>query len=384
MKRAVLIPIGFLVLLQYSLHSQSIVDIASVKIHGDVKQVYTHSFVDISLDSLGIPIIEGPPISTVKGKVENGWPIELSTHLQGQTNDRMKMTLAYEGENMVKVKLFSNYGSKMKMWKWYEMFYDNDVLVNENIYYNESELRASIKYYHGINEKGNRTVDVEMYKPDEEGVYGNHFFEYDQEDRILHKIASVGQDTGMIYQLKYFEGDSLIIASTERTFGGYGMKRFPSETTTKILKDDHGNIFSMHTSLEAIDPKTNDSIRHSSLHYSEFFYGEDRYPLRMSLEDLMGQYKNESLRCIMQLDENGICKFTQIPIEGDGLEMPDDEKNWVYMLFGKNQYKYDENLGLLHIDGIFEEGIKVRSMGLAIVLSPVKEGYKELYFPIRK
>ncbi len=384
MKRLVKILIGFLMFIQYPLLSQSIVDIASVKIHGNVHEVYTHSFIDIAMDSMGYPIIEGPPMSTVKTTIENGWPVEIRTHLEGQSRDRMKMTLAYEGENLVKVKLFSNYGTKMKMWKWYEMFYDNNVLTHENIYYDQSELRASVKYHYAVNERGNKTCSVDMFKPDEEGVYGNYFFEYDQEDRIIYKQSTVGKDTGMIFRLKHFEDDTLTITTTERTFGGYGSERFPSELTTKLLRDDYGNIFSMYTLLKAIDPKTKDTIFHNSLHYSEIFYNEEEYPSRINLGELKGQYQNEKLRCIMNLGENGICSFTKIPIDGDESEKPADEKDWLYMLFGKEQYSYDEELGILHIDGILEEGIKVRSIGLAIVLTPVKAGYNELYFPIRK
>lgn len=364
--------------------AQSVDEFNHKKLKGDIIEVRSQSYMNVQLDDNGEPILDDAPMHSSVISIQNGYPLKTVSYQnfmgRKNRNHSLEFDYQYEADLLKKVSIYSYYGDRKKLFKWYQIFYKNGKQSVENIFYDKDDLRATMHYTHETLEGGNSSVSIEMYKPKEDGIQGNYFFEYTPKGNMVTKILSVGPDTGLIFNATEIIGDSIIKSISERTTRNRDKEKFNIVMETKTRYDEHGNPTFMLATMSGVNPETNEEEIFSSLSLMENIYANEETDNTLSLNALAGTYLNETHNLKLVITDDLSIALTNInPVDATE-EQVVAEDEWVYALKRVSEFSYNEESGIMQFETILKDGVEVINNPFALVLSPLNLKLKEMYF----
>lgn len=352
--------IVLLILLSAStIYSQILHDFPDFKKTPGLVKSIAVNYSGIDYDAEGNPIINVDNAETVETYYKDGYK---SLMKSGREYGKMDIEYIHENGNLTKVELYSYYGEKRKMWKWYQIFYKGDVISHENIFYDKDELRATINYEHSLDEDGNKLITSKMYRTDGNGASNGGFnFTYNDNNELIKKVGYTPKDTGLVSTVVGTIGDSISISEgvhQGRVDGKWA--KIKSTTTTLVRKDKRGNpIYSqVKINMDKNKDGQKDSLINLTMIQHHYEDGTITGTLSQKSGIISGTYIEESELIKLTLTEDGMCSIGSID-DPNKSEVVEERlvsaTDWASSLVRQSTCTYDKDLSIVKFDKIDDE-----------------------------
>lgn len=342
-------------------------DFSELDFKGPVKQIISTSSYSL-LDEDGKE--QQGAKTTVLLTYANGHPVKIEYESNmGASTHWSTDELEWEGEQLQLVRRYDQYsidGKKRLDRRYLPIYGNDDQILVENIIDNKDKLMASLRYKYSRSQKGNKVIEMTMYKPSSTEPQGYYYIESDDLGEVLH-IEAVGRDTGLYSFRTEQLGDSVLvnrrIISSRRNRG----EKDTIDMRQEIKRDSYGNP----TEIRTIVKQLNDSaftIQNMITRHEYLYEGEegtivslaDRLPVFKGKWTSIG-YNMELTLGISNEPTNGIYSVQKLR-EKDP-EIVEEGSDWVFELRESmiGEWYYDEGTKTITFMQNQHEVVKVRA-----------------------
>lgn len=350
-----------------SVFTQSLHDLPRYPELEGLKEIKSYTFSDIDLDDSGKPVLVYRSASVAESKFENGFHTKTTTYSKDNKKE-MEFVTQFENGNLSKVEVFSQmYEKRMKLFKWYQIFYKGDEISHENIYYDRDDLRGTVNYIHSTNGNGDRVIESVIYKPNEDGSQGGYNFVFDENDKLINKVGYTPRDTGLIYTMNESIGDSVSLAtvkSKQRNSNGEWVNSTAMITTTERFDSNDMPVYQL-TKIEAYDMKQQKDVVSYSLTILQNTYTDGTTTGGLhsfDMQGLSGAYFSKYANIIVTFTSDGGCELSIYDEAARDKEMLVSTEGWGHEILAQKTCEYFPETSKLTLGGNITDEITIESI----------------------
>lgn len=268
------------------------------KLKGNVAEVRTKTYLPVSLDENGMPILDSDPGSVSVEFYKDGYPIELqSIEMEdGKEGWNVRILVERTGADIRKAAIYTRFLQKENLLREHEAFYVDGKLALENITDERRKLLGTAKYKQGKTASGN---DFSLMEAD--GNRGGLYFIYREFDALgdVLTVEYTPRDTQKITKRLQMQGDTLekVLILNQKRNGG--ASRDSALTTLRHWRDAQGNAVLTLQSIRPLTDFDGDGAVSKTMHVAtahEYRYGDapDKpAPKFPTMDDLAGGWRSE-------------------------------------------------------------------------------------------